>query len=73
MRSQAPLRIRSKLGSDGQIVSAWYGKVYGQRADIARLPILRMDYYINPDGTRNVEYDPERNLGNAPTDETEAP
>lgn len=73
VRSQAPLRIRSILGPDGQIVGAWYGRVYGQRADIARLPMLRMDYDINPDGTRNVEYDPERTFGNAATDATEAP
>lgn len=57
------LRIRSRMGPDGRIVSAWYGKVYGRKSDFAGFPRLLLDYYLNPDGTRNVEYDPQRNLG----------
>ena len=64
------LRIRSKTGPDGKLVSAWYGKVYDRNAAlIASVPKLHMKYYINPDGTRNVEYDPARNLGSEPDGE----
>ena len=35
-------------------MKAWYGKIYGDFFD--------MVYYLNPDGTRNVEFDPKRNL-----------
>ncbi len=47
-------RVRTALDKDGTIVKAFYGKIYGDFFD--------MVYYLNPDGTRNVEYDPKRNL-----------
>jgi hypothetical protein len=59
----AYIRIRSKMEADGRIVSALFGKAYDMEPDFARLPHLIMDFYLNPDGTRNVEYDTQRNLG----------
>ena len=47
-------RVRTQLDAQGQVVKAWYGKIYGDFFD--------MVYYLNPDGTRNVEFDPKRNL-----------
>ena len=47
-------RIRTELDAQGKVVKAWYGKIYGDFFD--------MVYYLNPDGTRNVEFDPKRNL-----------
>ena len=47
-------RVRTELDAQGNVVKAWYGKIYGD--------FLDMVYYLNPDGTRNVEFDPKRNL-----------
>jgi len=47
-------RVRTELDAQGRVVKAWYGKIYGDFFD--------MVYYLNPDGTRNVEFDPKRNL-----------
>lgn len=57
------LRIRSRTGPDGRITSAWYGKVYHGDPNFAGAMKLILDYYLNPDGTQNVEFDPRRNLG----------
>lgn len=48
-------RIRTIRDENGEIVRAMYGKFIGSLVE-KRL------YYLNPDGTRNVEFDPERNL-----------
>jgi hypothetical protein len=42
--------------AQGEVVSAFYGKIY---RDIGR---YHFTYCLNPDGTRNVEFDPRRNL-----------
>ena len=47
-------RVRTERDNDGKVVKALYGKIYGDFFD--------MVYYLNPDGTRNMEYDPKRNL-----------
>ncbi len=47
-------RVRTELDQDGKVVKALYGKIYGDFFD--------MVYYLNPDGTRNMEYDSKRNL-----------
>lgn len=52
-------RVRSVLDEKGRVVKALYGKIYGD--------FFYMRYYLNPDGTRNIEYDPKRNLLKAPT------
>jgi hypothetical protein len=59
-------RIRSKTNEQGQVVSAMYGKVYdgfqfGSATYPDRMP-LRFLYYLNPDGTRNTEFDTRSNL-----------
>lgn len=47
-------RVRTELDKDGKVVKALYGKIYGDFFD--------MIYYVNPDGTRNIEFDPKQNL-----------
>jgi hypothetical protein len=47
-------RVRSKTDENGNIVQATYGKIYGDFLDFT--------YYFNPDGTRNLEFDPKQNL-----------
>ena len=48
-------RVRSKLDEDGNIISANYGKIYGD--------FMSFIYYFNPTpNDRNVEFDPSRNL-----------
>jgi len=54
-------RIRTVKGEKGGIEKATYGKIagqfeYGPNGDIG------FTYYYNPDGTRNLEEDPNRNL-----------
>lgn len=48
------LRLRSVVGADGNVVKAWYGKIYGE--------FFEFTCYLNPDETRNLEFDPTRNL-----------
>lgn len=60
------IRVRTVRDKEGKVVSALYGKIHGDfRWFIgARAPKsgLAFTYYLNPDGTRNIEYDPKRNL-----------
>jgi hypothetical protein len=58
-------RIRTKTGADGQIVGGLYGKIYDgimfdtsldTRGHMSCTPGIRFTYYLNPDGTRNTEY-----------------
>jgi len=63
-------RVRSRLDEKGNIVSAMYGKIYwgigfGNGTYPERFPI-RFLYYLNPDGTRNTEFDVNRNLNPNP-------
>ena len=57
-------RVRSEE-KDGKLVRAMYGKIQG---DIifdpreAKTALLGFTYYLNPDYTNNLEYDPTRNL-----------
>ena len=49
------LRVRTKLDENGNIISANYGKIYGD--------FMTIIYYFNPTpNDRNVEFDPSRNL-----------
>lgn len=59
-------RVRTVVDEKGKIVSALYGKVYGQ---LRYFPVdyktakLRFVYYLNPTiNDRNIEFDPARNL-----------
>jgi hypothetical protein len=48
-------RVRTKVDEKGNIVSAHYGKIYGD--------FMSFIYYLNPTpNDRNVEFDPKRNL-----------
>ncbi len=48
-------RVRTKLDENGKIVSARYGKIYGDLAQFT--------YYYNPTpNDRNIEFDPKQNL-----------
>lgn len=49
------IRVRTKLDKDGNIVSANYGKFYGD--------FMRITYYFNPTSNdRNIEFDRRNNL-----------
>ncbi|MEJ2202307.1 MAG: hypothetical protein P8X63_15010, partial [Desulfuromonadaceae bacterium] len=58
-------RIRSEENEQGEVDKGMYGKIVG---DIRFAPwegnggAFRMYYCLNPDGTRNLEFDPKRNL-----------
>ena len=53
-------RVRTKTDKDGNILSAQYGKV---ESEIRIIPgKINFSYYFNPDGTRNLEEDPDKNL-----------
>lgn len=59
------LRIRTVTNEDGTVVSARYGKVYGDMkfgGASSEGSFLKFTYYLNPAGTRNLEFDPARNL-----------
>jgi hypothetical protein len=48
-------RVQTKLDENGNIVSARYGKIYGD--------FMQFKYYLNPTiNDRNVEFDPKQNL-----------
>ena len=48
-------RIRTKLDTDGNVVSARYGKIYGNLAQFI--------YYLDPTpNDRDIEFDPKQNL-----------
>ena len=67
------LRIRSVLDEKGRVKQAMYGKIAGPiqftgSPKWSPVPTITLgDYYVNPDGTRNTEYDRKRNLFKAPT------
>lgn len=57
-------RIRSTMSDYGLVVGL-YGKVLGDfdiETTIDGDSFLRFKYYLNPDGSRNLEFDPKRNL-----------
>lgn len=59
-------RIRSEVDMQGNLISAQYGKIYGSfdlyGGILGKELGLAFFYYFNPDKTRNVEFDPKRNL-----------
>lgn len=59
------IRVRSEVDADGRVTRAMYGKVHGPIEFGILLDgtgFVRMTYFLNPDGSRNVEFDPKRNL-----------
>lgn len=69
-------RVRTVLDKKGKVVSALYGKmdvappVYQNRMrgdlewdpEFSRTTKILLTFWLNPDGTRNLEYDPKKNL-----------
>jgi len=48
-------RVHTKLDESGNVVSARYGKIYGD--------FMQFSYYLNPTpNDRNIEFDPKKNL-----------
>jgi len=65
------IRVRSELDANGKVLKAMYGKIHAPFIFDARginpwgrtkKQYVAFTYYLNPDGTRNIEYDPTRNL-----------
>lgn len=57
-------RVRSEE-QNGQLIRAMYGKIQGFidfTAVHSKTAKIYFKYYLNPDYTRNLEYDPDRNL-----------
>jgi len=57
-------RVRT-VKRNGAIISAMYGKIHGEiDFDVinSKTAIVLFTYYLNPDGSRNVEFDPNKNL-----------
>ena len=57
-------RVRT-VKVDGKIVGALYGKIHGDiQFDVinSNTAMVQFTYYLNPDGTQNMEYDLKRNL-----------
>jgi hypothetical protein len=58
-------RVRTKKDDNGNIISALYGKIYGEiDSDLSRTNnTVVFTYYLNPTpNDRNVEFDPTKNL-----------
>jgi hypothetical protein len=59
-------RVRTVRDEKGEIASALYGKIDGEiRVDVinSKTALLLLDYYLNPESkSRNMEFDPKRNL-----------
>jgi hypothetical protein len=59
-------RVRTVLDQQGNVVSALYGKIYGDInffAPPSSHGMVRFTYYLNPTPLdRNLEFDPKRNL-----------
>lgn len=59
-------RVRSVM-ENSKVIRAWYGKIHGEiqwyvAGDSPGR--LQFTYYLNPDATRNMEFDPRRNKFN---------
>lgn len=71
-------RVRTVLNEKGEVVSALYAKMLGETNIIYRMTLgrefnwepnyetktarIKLTYCLNPDGTRNLEFDVQRNL-----------
>ena len=58
-------RVRSRFDESGNLVGGCYGKFtknFWVALNQGEFYRLRFSYLYNPDGTRNLEFDPERNL-----------
>lgn len=56
-------RVRSEVDANGKLQRAMYGKILGElRYSVGAGGMITMHYYLNPDYTQNLEFDPKRNL-----------
>jgi len=56
-------RVRSEVDENGKLKRAMYGKIRGElRHFVGDGGGIKMNYYLNPDYTPNLEFDPKRNL-----------
>ncbi|MCK5849814.1 MAG: DNA gyrase/topoisomerase IV subunit A [Kiritimatiellae bacterium] len=59
------IRIRTEVDANGNVTGGFYGKIRGP-IDVeprnSKTVQISFTYYVNPDGTRNVEFDTQRNL-----------
>ncbi|TFH65042.1 MAG: hypothetical protein E4G91_03875 [Candidatus Zixiibacteriota bacterium] len=63
-------RVRSEVDINGKLKKAMYGKIRGElRYAAGDGGMIKMHYYLNPDYTRNLEFDPTRNLFKLPDGE----
>ncbi len=60
------IRVRSEVDAEGRVVKAMYGKIHAPfefgPSLTTGLPGIYFTYYLNPNYTRNIEYDTKRNL-----------
>lgn len=54
-------RVRTQTDQNGNITGANYGKLVGEFG-FDPMGDIQFHYFFNPDGTRNLEEDPEKNL-----------
>lgn len=58
-------RVRAVVDGQGRLKEAMYGKIHGDfdfgYVDADKV-LLAFTYYLNPDGTRNLEFNPSQNL-----------
>lgn len=59
--AQYIFRVRTKVDKNGKIISANYGKI-PREFDFDPFGVIGFPYYLNPDGTTNLEFDPDKNL-----------
>ena len=66
-------RIRTEMDNYGRVIRAMYGKIYGPvhfgvrgSDNKGTRGSINLTYYLNPDYTRNLEYDPKQNLFTQP-------
>ena len=69
------IRLRTELDAEGKVVRALYGKIHApfdfdprgsDPSGATKRQFVSFTYYVNPDGTRNIEYDSKRNLLKSP-------
>lgn len=57
-------RVRSEVDDSGKLKKGMYGKILGpiKFAPLrSKTAVIEFKYYLNPDYTRNLEFDPDRN------------
>ncbi len=69
------IRVHTEMNAEGKVVKAMYGKIHApfeydprgfERNGATGRQGIFFTYYLNPDGTRNIEYDTKRNLLKSP-------